>query len=104
MPEFVEKGDLFEWRLCITRDRELKASTRLILYTLSMHHPNIEVGQRGLALETGLSRKTVWEHLEKARAAGWVTRVAHYEFQEDIKTPDKYELNKRYYLQAPAVE
>lgn len=103
MPEFVEKGDLFEWRLCITRDRELKASTRLILYTLSMHHPNIEVGQRGLALETGLSRKTVWEHLEKARAAGWITRLPQ-DKQEDIKTPDKYELNKRYYLQAPSVE
>lgn len=68
-------SQLFTWRSALC-DSDLHPTTRHVALTLSLHmsergdsaHP----GGRLLAAETGLTQKTVYEHLQRLEDAGWL--------------------------------
>lgn len=69
------KAMLFSWREALLRSG-LSPTTRHVLLTLACHMNEFGAGcfpsTRTLALETGLSRRTVETHLAVARDAGWI--------------------------------
>ncbi len=70
---------LFKWRAALRADRELKGLIKLMLVFLSLFMD--ESGSscfpstRTLALETGLSERSVCTHLEIATKEGWLKKM-----------------------------
>ena len=84
----------FSWRQAVLQS-ELVATTRHVLLTLGCHmndagescYPSIKM----LAKETRLSRQAVMEHLEIARAAGWIC-VRRHGFSGQVWRRNEYSI------------
>lgn len=74
----MSKPLLFRWRDAVRTDQGPPATTRYVLIALSLHADpkggSCYPSTRRLATETGLSRRSVEEHLRRAENLGWITR------------------------------
>jgi hypothetical protein len=76
----AENENLFAWRRAVLSDRGPSPTTRYVLMVISTHmdgngescFPSIAT----LAVESGLSRRVVIEHIAKAAAGGWIRKSA----------------------------
>ena len=74
------KQTAWSWRHAILKS-SLPSTTRHVLLTLSCHMNDVGEGcfpsTKTLAMETGLSERSVCTHLELAETRGWITREQH---------------------------
>ena len=65
-----------QWRIAFSGKDGPAGTTRLVLHTLSLHMDEFGgscfPSHRTIALESGIGRNTVSDHLNKAVAAGWL--------------------------------
>lgn len=77
MSEQPKNQALYEWRAALMSLRGPDRMTRLVLITLAMWANEQLIAwpsQREIAKRAGVSERTVRTHLDKADAAGWITR------------------------------
>ena len=86
--------ELADWAIHKAVELKLKPPTRLVLHCLT-HHAGFNSAQcwpsvATIAMETGLSRRTVFRELDHLESTGLIARQAR--FNENGKTSSKYTL------------
>jgi hypothetical protein len=61
-----------QFRRALRDDRSLHATTKLVLYMLAEHYPDIRPSYPTIAAEMGMCGRTAMRHVGKAIKAGWL--------------------------------
>ena len=74
-PKKKQKPPLYRWLDAVV-ESDLESSTRFVLWVISRHMDkngdDCYPSQERLARETGMARRSVWTHIQKAVAKGWL--------------------------------